>query len=754
MSKAVASGLVRWTVLVAFAVGCSPGSPVAPPPRLSPATASTRVSRASRAIVLGSAHACALMDDGTVRCWGLGRFGQLGSKAPYRARPEAVADLTGVTHLAAGSSHVCALLTDRTVRCWGQNTHGQLGDGTREQRDAPVPVRGLGAVVGLSAGAAHTCALLADGSLRCWGDDSHGQLGDAGTNAAVVAPVTVAALGAMTSVSAGASHTCARNAAAESWCWGDNRTHAIDDSAAPRHAVPVRVEAAKGAAEIVAGASLTCARDEHGTVSCWGSPAGGGAAFTRDGAPSSKPSPKLEKVVQLAVGTALGDETMHADYVGGRLTHDACGVLEDGRVSCLSQSDTTQALDLPEPTRPRIIPGIERARRVAMGAHHACAETQSGDVLCWGANGHGELGTGVADYVPLPSRVPTLTNVVALALGAMHACAIRQGGTVACWGDDAQGQLGPHAPAAPSVPKAVLGLDGVVELAAGDYHTCARTRSGAVACWGLDNAGQTGAPVRRAAESPGALQVVSGVNAATRVFAAGTRSCAEVSGAVLCWGVDGFSGNAGDDAHLPKPVPSLGALREVSLGGRHGCALTADATLACWGENNVGQLGTPPPWGRREERPVVVPALSRLASVSAGFGHTCVRGEDGRATCFGDRTFGELGVRPATGLPTPIPTLRGVRRIVAGNYATCALLADRTLRCFGLNGVGVLGDGTFVDRDVPTLVSGLSDVEDVVLGGTHACARLGDGTVACWGSNVAGQVGAPLAPPGPVRVAL
>jgi alpha-tubulin suppressor-like RCC1 family protein len=142
----------------------------------------------------------------------------------------AVSDLTKVAALAAGEFHTCAVLADGTVRCWGENTFGQLGDGTTDNtRPLPVPVSGLStAAVGLAAGRDHTCAVLADGSGRCWGGNAFGQIGD-GTTTGRVLPMAVNGLTNAVAIAAGGDHTCARLADGSVRCWGSNISGQLGD---------------------------------------------------------------------------------------------------------------------------------------------------------------------------------------------------------------------------------------------------------------------------------------------------------------------------------------------------------------------------------------------------------------------------------------------------------------------------------------------------------------------------------------------
>lgn len=143
-------------------------------------------------LALGSMHACALMTDGSVRCWGENRAGQLGlGDEVQRTVPTAIAGLTGVTQIAAGNSHTCALLNDGTVHCWGINHQGQVGDGvmvhgncsigtlTLDCATAPAQVSGITDAVFIAAGQDHTCAIREGGlEVWCWGANETLQLGD------------------------------------------------------------------------------------------------------------------------------------------------------------------------------------------------------------------------------------------------------------------------------------------------------------------------------------------------------------------------------------------------------------------------------------------------------------------------------------------------------------------------------------------------------------------------------------------------
>ena len=139
-------------------------------------------------------HSCAIITDGTVRCWGRGGEGRLGygntsdigdDETPGSVGPVDLGTGRTAVAISAGSArHTCALLDDGAVRCWGSGTLGRLGYGNTttigdDETPGSVGPVDLGAgrtAVAITTGADHTCALLDDGTVRCWGTAS-GQLG-------------------------------------------------------------------------------------------------------------------------------------------------------------------------------------------------------------------------------------------------------------------------------------------------------------------------------------------------------------------------------------------------------------------------------------------------------------------------------------------------------------------------------------------------------------------------------------------------
>ena len=127
-------------------------------------------------------YVCTLLLDGNLMCWGLNDFGELGNGTQDMSwTPVEVKNLDGkAVDMAVGGSHACALLDDGRVQCWGRNRYGTLGIGELTDLSlVPVDVVGLESeVVSIDAGGLHTCAVIDDGSIQCWGLGSYCQLGN------------------------------------------------------------------------------------------------------------------------------------------------------------------------------------------------------------------------------------------------------------------------------------------------------------------------------------------------------------------------------------------------------------------------------------------------------------------------------------------------------------------------------------------------------------------------------------------------
>ena len=300
-------------------------------------------------------------------------------------------------------------------------------------------------------------------------------------------------------------------------------------------------------------------------------------------------------------------------------------------------------------------------------------------------------------------------------------------------------------------------LSAPVSLAAGTSHSCSVLTDGTVKCWGLNTNGQLGDATTVQKTSP---VLVSGLTGATSVSAGAAFSCAVLNagaaGTVKCWGLN-TNGQLGDATVVQKTSPVavsglVGAVQVVT-GTSHACARLSDGTVKCWGLNTNGQLGD----GTvvQKTSPVLVSGLTGVAGIAAGGSTTCAVLTSGAIKCWGLNTNGQLGDNTTVQklVPTAVSGIDGTAAkataIAVGASHTCALITDGSVRCWGLNTSGQLGDNTLVQKLIPTTVkatatTNLTGVTAITAGAAHTCAIVGSGATAtakCWGSNANGRLG-------------
>lgn len=341
-------------------------------------------SRAIR-IASGSLHSCAVLEDGSLWCWGSNEHGQLGDgTTENRSSPVRVRDLAAVERIALGGNTSCALQRNRWVFCWGENSYGQLGQ-PGPSSPSPVRIVGFEEPGEISLAETHGCACDRGGRIRCWGDNSRGQLGD-GTTEPRVGPVLVADLGPADLVRVGLDRSCARIDGDHSLkCWGGNPDNALgfapDLITLPPRAIPGITDVA----ELAMIRDAQCASTNVGAVRCWGHNDRGqiGDGTTRD----------------VITPVTLADIPSATDLSGAGFGF--CAVTNRTPM-CWGRSFGAHPIAiLGMPPVDQSAPGSGFWHRVPGEVEfqlpHVCAIDLEGGVHCAGGDRFGQLGDGVTD---------------------------------------------------------------------------------------------------------------------------------------------------------------------------------------------------------------------------------------------------------------------------------------------------------------------------------------------------------------------
>jgi alpha-tubulin suppressor-like RCC1 family protein len=583
-------------------------------------------------IGVGRDHACAILSDRTIQCWGLNRFGQLGSYTGLRDReheaspepPVQVAGIDDALDLAAGSDFTCAVLDGGQAVCWGINLAHQLGNpilsGRSEFRAIPVLVAGLSDAERLGLGNSAACAVRRGGAVTCWGGASEDEqyAGEPWLVSGVDDAVQIA--GALVAphdsvIDEGDRNACILGRDGGVRCWPTTScacTQRGCDCGAPRqHVFPSHV------VEIVSGPRHQCVRTADGAVWCWGRGVEGqlGRGPQRPAIVRS-PIAGISDAVQLVSGTGL-----------------SCARRATGQVVCWGRpARCGREASGPGGSDVVEVPGLGPVDDLILESDTLCARSRDGRVLCTEIEARSAQPCR-SSFGPV-AEANSLRGAIAIAggryelLGIVPARGIVLSSNPAnSYGEEEEEELLPRA-LAKNVVRNALAIEGT------DERFCLRLRSGAVTCSVAED------------DDRMRLEPIAGIRDAVDLVVRGdgayvTRADGTVTEVV--------------GRSEQRPVGGLGDVVQVSVGSDNRCALTRRGEVLCWGNDDHGELGRSV--AGYLETPTRVDGVGDAIDVSTAEDHTCAILRDRSVVCWGSNRYGVLGSAFHDPDLTPAPVL-------------------------------------------------------------------------------------------------
>ncbi len=684
------------------------------------------------ALSINNHTVCAILDDYSTKCWGIGSKGKSGhgNTATRGDGASEVGDgipvldfnTDNAIQISVGLEHTCAVLQNNTVKCWGEGDYGRLGYGnTTDQTKAPKDVSEVSLGTGhtatkVSVGYYHTCALLDDGNVKCWGRNNYGQLGygdvdDRGDNGGEM---------------------------------GDNLNY-------------VDLGTSKTAKDIELQGDSSCAILNDDTVKCWGyngyGNLGQGSTATRgDGAGEMG-----DVLVTVNLGTGRTAQKLY----GG--INQMCAKLDNNDVKCWGRNDTAQlaqghrfdigesALSLGDNLDPINLSSSHTITTIQTNQYTGCAVLSNNTLKCFGFDYYGTRGTGSAIIGDVPSEMGS------------------------------------------SLQNLDMGSNNPFKLVKSfQFVTCGQTTDNRLACWGYGGEGSrasgNGSYYGYVPDHWGDnINFINfGTGRTVKTFDVGYRGgCAILDNDELaCWGrndngagghgTKNDKGDAAGEIGDNFAITDLGSTSypvEVSRGLYNTCARFANGGIKCWGQGTYGNNGignTSQKGDGGGEMGNSLPFIDYGSGITStqicsGESYNCSVFNNGKVKCWGRNAWGNLGIGNTTDIGKTSGTLgnslayvdlgtgRTAKKITCGRYHVCSILDNDKVKCWGENGNGQLGIGSTavtgnspgeMGENLPYVNLGTNKTAlDIVAGEAHSCAVLNDNSVKCWGRNSEGQLG-------------
>lgn len=690
-------------------------------------------------IATGQGYVMARRADGRVYTWGNNLGGQLATGDEVGRTSPVLIDLTGVAQVVAAGYTSYFLLSDGTVRACGVGGNGQIGDGVSRANSAhvktPVAVSGISTATQISAVAGDQVglALLADGSVKAWGANAHGAVGN-GTTTDALAPVSVQGISQAVAVVGGAHTAYALLADKTVVAWGANAEGQLGNGSTTNSSVPVAVQDLTDVTRISSSWGAFHALRSDGTVYGCG---WNGQGLVGDGTTTNR-----TKVVPVPIpaGRTVID-------IGGNAGGAAVNfVLAAPDAAKLTIRTTDMQLAAKGPTVVSVVAHDDNAQPAAGQAASLTLSTGASFTGTTNAAGVFAPSVDLNDEWTTPGKRITATAVVGSASTTAQLTVV--GANALGWGQQAWLAGTDTASSVPIQMARVFPSPIVQAMAGGAFTTEAfqavLLQDGTVWTRGANSQGQLGDGTTTNRYS--VFSKVPGVSDAVQISVGqGYILALRSNGSVWGWGRNsGGQLGAGDAANRSTPVQvNVTGVTQVATSANASYFLLSDGSIRSCGEGPAGQLGD----GTNRSTPVLttVQGITNATQISAVAGYPAGLAvlADGTVRAWGNNTAGGLGNGTTThsAVPVNVSGITNAVAVVGGAHSAYALLADKTVVAWGLNAEGQLGNGSTTASSVPVAMSNLTDVTKISSSWGAFHALRSDGSVYGCGWNGQGLVG-------------
>lgn len=518
---------------------------------------------AGRAVMsLGSGHALALRQDGSLWGWGDNLSQQLAWTGGSDTNlPSPIGTNLNWKAVAAGNSSSFALRADGTLWAWGHNVDGRLGLPASAPVSVPTQVGTDSDWATISTIGQSTVALKRDGSLWAW------PLGNPG-------PQRLEANHAWLAITFGGQGAMAIRADGSLWQWLLSLS-----------SQPSQVGIDTNWSSIAAGGYHVLALKKDQSLWAW-------APFSASGSVSGQLG--LGNYNIATTPTQVGTDTNWI-AIGAGLLHSVA-LQSDGSVWGWGDNSYGQLGlgSLPETNRPSLMDGSHDWISIVAGIDNTIALRADVTLVTWGRNSFGQLGQGVTWVSKEPTQIGNSSNWTAIAAGTSHSMAVDSGGHLWSWGRNSRGQLGLGYFNAFNMPTIVGSETNWLVASAGSSHSVALKTDGSLWSWGMSIvATQTG-------EGSVITNVPTqvGVDLDWKTISAGQQYTLSLKRDGTLWGWGRNNGSQlglGGGPALPRDIPTrIGTAsnwQRLAAGATHSLAVKSNGTLWAWGNSLSGALG-------------------------------------------------------------------------------------------------------------------------------------------------------------------